>query len=48
MGLRGCGAVSALSSVNRQAGSIPIGAAIPCFDGRGLQNPWSMFNAGSH
>jgi hypothetical protein len=34
--------------VNRQAGSIPIGAATPCFDGRGPQNPWSMFNAGSH
>ena len=42
MGLRGCEAVSALSSVNRQACSIPIGAATPCFDGRGLQNPWSM------
>jgi hypothetical protein len=37
-----------LSDVNRQAGSIPMGAATPYFDARGLQNPWSMFNAGSH
>jgi hypothetical protein len=37
-----------IPSMNRQAGSIPIGAATPCFDGRGLQNIWSMFNAGSH
>jgi hypothetical protein len=29
----------------RQAGSIPIGAATPCFDARGLQSPWSIFNA---
>jgi hypothetical protein len=34
--------------VNPRASSIPIDAVTPCFDERGLQNPWSMFSAGSH
>jgi hypothetical protein len=45
---RNHGAENVVSRVTRQAGSIPIGAATPCFDGRGPQDFWSMFNAGSH
>jgi len=46
MGLRGCEAVSALSSLNRQAGSMPIGAATPARPAKSLVNVQRRFALG--